>query len=72
MLFLGYFNIFGPCQDPNGAYAAVIPKWIASMINGDPVYINGDGETSRDVTTLVAFATNVLLNSCRINISGSS
>ena len=45
---LRYFNIFGPRQDPNGAYAAVIPKWIASMINGEPVYINGDGETSRD------------------------
>ena len=45
---LRYFNIFGPRQDPEGAYAAVIPKWIASMINGEPVYINGDGETSRD------------------------
>ena len=45
---LRYFNIFGPRQDPNGAYAAVIPKWIASMIKGEPVYINGDGETSRD------------------------
>lgn len=45
---LRYFNIFGPRQDPNGAYAAVIPKWIDSMIKGEPVYINGDGETSRD------------------------
>jgi len=45
---LRYFNVFGPRQDPEGAYAAVIPKWIASMIKGDPVYINGDGETSRD------------------------
>lgn len=45
---LRYFNIFGKRQDPNGAYAAVIPKWIASMIKGEPVYINGDGETSRD------------------------
>lgn len=45
---LRYFNVFGPRQDPNGAYAAVIPKWIASMINNEPVYINGDGETSRD------------------------
>lgn len=45
---LRYFNVFGPRQDPNGAYAAVIPKWINSMIKGDPVYINGDGETSRD------------------------
>lgn len=47
---LRYFNVFGPRQDPNGAYAAVIPKWIASLIKGEPVYINGDGETSRDFT----------------------
>jgi len=45
---LRYFNIFGKRQDPNGAYAAVIPKWIAAMIAHQPVYINGDGETSRD------------------------
>lgn len=45
---LRYFNVFGKRQDPNGAYAAVIPKWTAAMIKGDPVYINGDGETSRD------------------------
>lgn len=45
---LRYFNIFGRRQDPNGAYAAVIPKWIASMIKNEPVYINGTGETSRD------------------------
>lgn len=45
---LRYFNVFGPRQDPNGAYAAVIPKWIAALIKGEPVYINGDGETSRD------------------------
>ncbi|MDE3021993.1 MAG: NAD-dependent epimerase/dehydratase family protein [Pseudomonadota bacterium] len=45
---LRYFNVFGPRQDPKGCYAAVIPKWIAAMIKGEPVYINGDGETSRD------------------------
>lgn len=45
---LRYFNVFGKRQDPNGAYAAVIPKWTASMINGEDVFINGDGETSRD------------------------
>jgi len=45
---LRYFNVFGKRQDPNGAYAAVIPKWTASMINGENVLINGDGETSRD------------------------
>ena len=45
---LRYFNVFGPRQDPNGAYAAVIPKWISAMLKNEPVYINGDGETSRD------------------------
>ncbi|WP_039035669.1 NAD-dependent epimerase/dehydratase family protein [Shewanella sp. ECSMB14102] len=45
---LRYFNVFGRRQDPNGAYAAVIPKWTAAMINGDDVFINGDGKTSRD------------------------
>ncbi|MEY3629841.1 MAG: hypothetical protein RLY91_1607 [Pseudomonadota bacterium] len=45
---LRYFNVFGKRQDPEGAYAAVIPKWIAAMIRGDDVLINGDGETSRD------------------------
>lgn len=45
---LRYFNVFGPRQDPDGAYAAVIPKWTASLLKGEPVYINGDGETSRD------------------------
>ena len=45
---LRYFNVFGKRQDPDGAYAAVIPKWIAAMIRGDDVLINGDGETSRD------------------------
>ena len=45
---LRYFNVFGPRQDPDGAYAAVIPKWIASMIKNEPVFMNGDGETSRD------------------------
>lgn len=45
---LRYFNVFGPRQDPAGAYAAVIPKWVAAMIADEPVTINGDGETSRD------------------------
>lgn len=45
---LRYFNVFGKRQDPNGAYAAVIPKWVAAMIRGEEVFINGDGETSRD------------------------
>ncbi|HOX23411.1 MAG TPA: SDR family oxidoreductase, partial [Elusimicrobiales bacterium] len=45
---LRYFNVFGPRQDPNGAYAAVIPRWTAAILKGEGVTINGDGETSRD------------------------
>jgi UDP-N-acetylglucosamine/UDP-N-acetylgalactosamine 4-epimerase len=45
---LRYFNVFGRRQDPQGAYAAVIPKWIGSLLEGEPCFINGDGETSRD------------------------
>jgi UDP-N-acetylglucosamine 4-epimerase len=45
---LRYFNVFGPRQDPEGAYAAVIPLWIAALLRRQPIYINGDGETSRD------------------------
>src|SRR5688500_16357256 len=45
---LRYFNVFGPRQDPHGAYAAVIPQWFAALIENKPLYINGDGETSRD------------------------
>lgn len=47
---LRYFNVFGPRQDPDGAYAAVIPKWISAIQDGAALYINGDGETSRDFT----------------------
>ena len=45
---LRYFNVFGQRQDPYGAYAAVIPQWFASLITAETVYVNGDGETSRD------------------------
>ena len=45
---LRYFNVFGPRQDPNGPYAAVIPRWVSAMIHQQPAYINGDGSTSRD------------------------
>ena len=45
---LRYFNVFGPRQDPNGAYAAVIPKWVMALIRNEELRINGDGETSRD------------------------
>ena len=47
---LRYFNVFGPRQNPKGAYAAVIPLWIDNLIHNEPVYINGDGNTSRDFT----------------------
>lgn len=50
LIGLRYFNVFGPRQNPNGAYAAVIPKWIEAIIKGDKVLIYGDGETSRDFT----------------------
>jgi len=45
---LRYFNVFGPRQDADGAYAAVVPRWVASLLSGEPVWINGDGLTSRD------------------------
>lgn len=45
---LRYFNVFGSRQDPNGPYAAVIPRWVDALISGEPVFINGDGQTSRD------------------------
>src|SRR5690606_30754396 len=45
---LRYFNVFGPRQDPNGAYAAVIPRWIATLLGGERCLIFGDGETTRD------------------------
>ena len=45
---LRYFNVFGARQDPEGAYAAVIPTWVAALLRGQPVFINGDGQTSRD------------------------
>ena len=47
---LRYFNVFGKRQDPNGAYAAVMPKWIGQILDGEDLFINGDGETSRDFT----------------------
>ena len=45
---LRYFNVFGPRQDPDGPYAAVVPKWVAALRQREPVFINGDGTTSRD------------------------
>lgn len=68
---LRYFNVFGQRQDPFGAYAAVIPQWFASLIRGETVYVNGDGETSRDfcyidnvlqANLLASFATGAAVN----------
>jgi len=61
---LRYFNVFGPRQDPNGAYAAVIPKWVAAMLEGEQCLINGDGETSRDF----CFVRNVVQANLRAGI----
>ena len=47
---LRYFNVFGRKQDPNGAYAAVIPKFVSQLMNGESPVINGDGNYSRDFT----------------------
>jgi UDP-N-acetylglucosamine 4-epimerase len=65
---LRYFNVFGPRQDPEGAYAAVIPKWITSMIKGEPVYINGDGETSRDFCYIANVVQANLLAASTLNL----
>ncbi len=62
---LRYFNVVGPRQDPFGAYAAVIPKWVASMLKGEPCLINGDGETSRDF----CFIRNVVQANLRAGIT---
>jgi UDP-N-acetylglucosamine 4-epimerase len=64
---LRYFNVFGPRQDPNGAYAAVIPKWTNALLNGDPVYINGDGETSRDFCYVANAVQANLLAACSMD-----
>jgi UDP-N-acetylglucosamine 4-epimerase len=64
---LRYFNVFGPRQDPKGPYAAVIPRWFAGLINGDEVYINGDGETSRDFCFVENVVQANLLAACTQN-----
>jgi len=64
---LRYFNVFGPRQDPNGPYAAVIPKWFADLAKGEAIYINGDGETSRDFCFVENVVQANLLASCTEN-----
>ena len=61
---LRYFNIFGQRQDPDGAYAAVIPQWFSGILRGHPVYINGDGETSRDFCYIANCVQANLLAAC--------
>ena len=65
---LRYFNVFGPRQNPNGAYAAVIPKWIGAMTNDEIVEINGDGTTSRDF----CYVSNVVQANILSTIYGNS
>jgi UDP-N-acetylglucosamine 4-epimerase len=66
---LRYFNVFGPRQDPNGAYAAVIPKWTDALIKGEPIYINGDGETSRDFCFVANAVQANLLSACTSDVA---
>ena len=63
---LRYFNVFGPRQDPEGAYAAVIPKWVRAMLRDEDVTINGDGETSRDF----CFVANAVQANIRAALAG--
>ena len=60
LIGLRYFNVFGPRQDPNGAYAAVIPKWVSAMISNSEIFINGDGTTNRDFCYIT--------NTCQANL----
>src|SRR5208283_3756013 len=64
---LRYFNVFGPRQDPEGPYAAVIPRWFDSLISGREVYINGDGETSRDFCFVENAVQANLLAACAVD-----
>lgn len=64
---LRYFNVFGPRQDPNGPYAAVIPKWFGAMLHGEPVSIFGDGETSRDFCYVANVVQANILAACTDN-----
>ncbi|HTL55657.1 MAG TPA: SDR family oxidoreductase [Candidatus Limnocylindrales bacterium] len=64
---LRYFNVFGPRQDPAGPYAAVIPRWIAALLQHQPVHIYGDGETSRDFSFVENVVQANLLAACTVN-----
>jgi UDP-N-acetylglucosamine 4-epimerase len=66
---LRYFNVFGPRQDPNGAYAAVIPKWTDALLKSETVFINGDGETSRDFCFVANAVQANLLAACSADVA---
>lgn len=68
---LRYFNVFGPRQDPNGAYAAVIPRWLTALTRGEACHINGDGSTSRDFC-FVANAAQANLKAATTQIPGAT
>lgn len=68
---LRYFNVFGPRQDPNGAYAAVIPRWMAALQRGEAVQVNGDGSTSRDFC-YVKNAVQANLKAARTQVPGAT
>ena len=65
---LRYFNVFGPRQDPNGAYAAVIPKWTSALLTDQDLIINGDGSTSRDF----CYVENVIQANVRAALCGQA
>lgn len=65
---LRYFNVFGARQHPEGAYAAVIPKWYAALLRSEPIFINGDGETSRDFCFIANVVQANILAATAINL----
>lgn len=69
---LRYFNVFGPRQDPNGVYAAVIPRWFSSMLRGEAIQINGDGATSRDFSYVANVVQANLLAACAPGIDSGT
>jgi UDP-N-acetylglucosamine/UDP-N-acetylgalactosamine 4-epimerase len=69
---LRYFNVFGPRQDPNGPYAAVIPKWFSALTEGKDVCIYGDGETSRDFCFVENVVQANLIAACTLNLSAQN
>lgn len=69
---LRYFNVFGSRQDPSGAYAAVIPKWFSALLSGEPIFINGDGKTSRDFCYVANAVQANLLAATTLNVQAKN